>query len=159
MTRARLSAIYVGIMFAGLLVLAAAAVFTLDRTLRSSLDSRLATESKAAAVFADVKKGKLAVDSDDRAQFLAVLGAGSAGFVSDLQGNVVLSSAANPLRMPGSTGDRGRYFDAGSGERAVRAFASPVVSRLLWICNFKRLTSVFRASRDEYANARSRRPD
>jgi hypothetical protein len=39
------------------------------------------------------------------------------------------------------------------------AFASPVVSCFLWICNFKRLTSVSRASRDECANARSRRPD
>jgi hypothetical protein len=39
------------------------------------------------------------------------------------------------------------------------AFASPVASRLLWICNFKRLMSVSRVSRDEYANARPWKPD
>ncbi|HEV3153989.1 MAG TPA: HAMP domain-containing sensor histidine kinase [Candidatus Baltobacteraceae bacterium] len=127
MTRTQLTATFVAIMFAGLLILAAAAVFTNDRTLRASLDSRLSTQAKAAAVFADVKRGKLAVDADDRAQFLGVLGPGSAGFVADGDGNVVLSSSANVLHVPAGAGDRETYFNAGSGERAVRAFASPVL--------------------------------
>jgi len=127
MNRVRLSAIYVTIVFAGLLVFATAAVFVMDRTMRYSLDSRLATAAKASSLFIDVRKGKLAIDADDRKQFLSVLGVDSDGTILDEQGNVVLSSAARPPRFStAGLGDSSRYFDAGSGDRAVRVYAAPI---------------------------------
>lgn len=130
MNRLRLSAAYVAVMFVGLLLFAATAVITIDRVQRSTFDSRLETAARAAATFVDVAGGAVHVDTDDREQFLSVLGTDSNGAVLDLRGNVVLSSSARlPARIePGL--DRGPFFsDAGSGESAVRVFSWPMMAR------------------------------
>ena len=128
MTRTRLAAAYVAIMFAGLLLFAALAVIAIDGALRSSLDSRLTTEANATKTFIDVHDGKVAIDADDKRQFLSVLGVASNGLVLDPSGQLLLSSTARPpaallTAAPNIVG----YFDAGRGDSAVRAYASPIV--------------------------------
>lgn len=127
MTRTRLAAAYVAIMFAGLLLFAALAVLAIDRTLRSSLDSRLATEANATKTFIDVHDGRIAIDADDRRQFLSVLGVASNGLIIDPSGQLLLSSSARPPAALTSAPNVNGYFDAGRGDSAVRAFASPLV--------------------------------
>lgn len=127
MTRAGLVATYVAIMLAGLLALAAGAVFTTDRTLRSSLDLRLQTEARAAAQFADVHDGELRLDADDRRQFEVVLGAGSDAAVIDRRGEVVYSTAPLPYGLSSLHVPAGEsYVNAGRGDSSVRAIYSPI---------------------------------
>ncbi len=127
MNRPRLSAAYAAFMFAGLLIFAAAAVVSIDRTLRSTLDSRLSTEANATGAFIDVKHGAIAIDSDDRKQFLSVLSVASNGVVLDRSGNVLLSSSANaPAAVRALGADSGGYYTVGSGDTALRAFAAPM---------------------------------
>lgn len=127
MTRTRLAAAYVAIMFAGLLLFAALAVIAIDRTLRSSLDARLATEAHATETFVDVHHNKIAIDADDRRQFLSVLGVASNGLILDPAGQLLLSSTARPPAALTDTPNRQGYFDAGRGDSAVRAYALPLI--------------------------------
>ncbi len=130
MNRMRLSAAYVAIMLVGLLLFAAAAVFAIDRTQRSTLDARLATAARAAETFVDVSGGGIGIDADDRRQFLTVLGADTDGAVFDPRGNLLLSSAA---RVPAGITPQRRnapvFYDAGSGDAIVRAFSLPMLDR------------------------------
>lgn len=130
MNRLHLSAAYVAIMLAGLLIFAAAAVFAIDRTQRSTLDTRLKTAARAAAAFIDVSRGTIRIDADDRQQFLSVLGADSDGAVLDPQGRMLLSSAARipPAVAPQSSG-RARFFNAGAGDASLRAYSMPIMAR------------------------------
>jgi signal transduction histidine kinase len=128
MNRLRLSAAYVAIMLMGLLLFAAAAVFTIDRAQRSTLDARLGTSARAADSFIDVSHGAIHIDADDRKQFLTVLGADIDGAIFDPRNRVLLSSAA---RIPGDVlpkqSSRPVSFDGGSGEAAIRASSYPMV--------------------------------
>lgn len=125
--RSRLSAAFVAILLAGLLVFAAAAVLAMDRTLRTTMDARLATAAHAAATFVDVSNGRIAIDADDRSQFLSVMGVDTDGIVLDAAGKVLLSTASRPPASITSFGARApRYLSAGRGDTAVRAFAFPV---------------------------------
>lgn len=130
MNRLRLSAAYVAIMLAGLLIFAAAAVFAVDRTQRSTLDARLKTAARAAAAFVDVSHGAIRIDADDRQQFLTVLGADSDGAVLDPQGGTLLSSAARvPPAVSAQAGVRAHVFNAGSGDASLRAYSLPMMAR------------------------------
>jgi len=127
MNRLRLSAAYVAIMFLGLLLFGAAAVIAIDRTQRSTMDARLITAARAAASFVDVSHGAISIDADDRAQFLAVLGADTNGAVFGPSGAVLLSSSARmpvDVRPPGA---RPAYFNAGHADTALRAFSLPMM--------------------------------
>ena len=127
MNRLRLSAAYVAIMFVGLLLFGAAAVIAIDRTQRSTMDARLATAARAAASFVDVSHGAIAIDADDREQFLTVLGADTDGAVFSSAGAMLLSSSA---RMPATVkpaGLRTAYFNTGRGERVLRGFSLPMI--------------------------------
>lgn len=127
MNRSRLTAAYAAFMFAGLLIFAAAAVLSIDRALRSEQDSRLVTEVHGTSAFIDIKHGRIAIDGDDRRQFLAVLSVASNGVVLGPAGNVLLSSTASSpagIRELGSS--YGGYYTIGSGEGALRAYAGPV---------------------------------
>ena len=127
MTRTRLAAAYVAIMFAGLLLFAALAVLAIDGALRSSLDSRLATEANATKTFIDVHDGKIAIDADDRRQFLSVLSVASNGLVLDPSGALLLSSTAQPpAALTSAPSNIAGYFNAGRGDSAVRAYALPL---------------------------------
>jgi signal transduction histidine kinase len=124
----RLAGSFVAVMFAGLLVFAAASVFAIDRTLRSTLDARLVTVANAAATFVDVSKGRIAIDPDDREQFLSLTAQDTQGAILDNSGTVLLSSAARPqaavihLRQ-----DPGGFFELGKGEERLRAFVLPLL--------------------------------
>jgi signal transduction histidine kinase len=127
MHRLQLSGAYVAIMLIGLLLFAAAAVFTIDRAQRSTLDARLATSARAADSFIDVSRGAIHIDADDRRQFLTVLGADTDGAVFDPQGRLLLSSAARiPTTILAGSTARPAPFDAGNGD-AVRAYSLPMI--------------------------------
>lgn len=129
MNRLRLSGAYVAIMLIGLLLFAAAAVFAIDRTQRSTLDARLATAARAAAAFIDVSHGAIHIDADDRQQFLTVLGADTDGAVFDPQAHLVLSSAARvPAAIAPQTSSGAIFSNVGRGDTEVRAFSWPVIA-------------------------------
>lgn len=129
MNRLRLSGAYVAVMFAGLLLFAAAAVFAIDRTQRSTLDARLATAGRAAATFIDLSRGTIQIDADDRQQFLTVLGADTEGAVFDLHGHVVLSSAARvPPDIAPPAVAQPLFRTIGHGDAVVRVFSWPIAA-------------------------------
>ncbi|HET9095336.1 MAG TPA: HAMP domain-containing sensor histidine kinase [Candidatus Baltobacteraceae bacterium] len=129
MNRLRLSGAYVAIMLAGLLLFAAAAVFAIDRTQRSTLDARLATAGRAAATFVDVSHGQIRIDADDRQQFLTVLGADTDGAVFDMRRRVLLSSAARvPPDIAPPAGTSPVIRNAGHGDAIVRVFSWPMLA-------------------------------
>ncbi len=130
MNRLQLSAAYVAIMFVGLLLFAAAAVFAIDRTQRSTLDARLATAARAAETFVDVSHGAIHIDSDDRRQFLTVLGADTQGAVFGPNNRALLSSAARVPRTIVPQQSSGPVFlTTGAGDSAVRAYILPMKAR------------------------------
>lgn len=130
MNRLRLSGAYVAIMLIGLLLFAAAAVYAIDRTQRSTLDARLATAGRAAATFVDVSQATVHIDADDRQQFLTVLGADTEGAVFDVQRRVLLSSVARvPPDITPSNGGAPVFRSVGHGDAAVRAFSWPMIAR------------------------------
>jgi signal transduction histidine kinase len=128
MNRFRLAGAYVAVMLVGLLLFAAAAVFAIDRTQRSTLDVRMSSAARVATTFLDVRHGSIEVDADDRRQFLTVLGTDTDGAVFDPQGRVVLSSSA---RVPAAIAPRMQatpvFFHLGGGDTAVRAYSFPIV--------------------------------
>jgi signal transduction histidine kinase len=125
--RLRLIAIYVGVLFAGLLCFAAAAVYGIDRSERNGLDGRLSATAQAISGLLDLSSGQPVIDRDDRRQFISVLGPQAGGLIADLSRNVVLSNASDPpdsvLSVPPA---RTAFFDAGKGEEQIRAFVLPV---------------------------------
>jgi signal transduction histidine kinase len=126
--RSRLAGSFVALLLAGLLVFAAIAVLTIDRTLRSSLDARLQTQADAAASFIDVHHGRLAIDADDRVQLLTVLGVDTDAVVLDPRGAVLISSAARtPREVLALRGELARFVTVGTADRMVRAFVLPIV--------------------------------
>ena len=128
MNRPRLTAAYAAFMLAGLLIFAAVAVLAIDRTQRSTLDARLVTEAHATGAFVDVHEGRIAIDADDRRQFLSLLGVASDGIVLGPSGSVLLSSAARPpSAIVALGGSAAGHFTLGEGDTALRAYVSPVV--------------------------------
>jgi signal transduction histidine kinase len=126
--RLRLGAVYVSVMFAGLVLFAGAAVFAIDRTQRSSLDARLHTGARATVQFIDVKHGRIALDSSDKEQIADVIGADEDAAVLDAQGNVLFSTSTlviSTLRQHNVAA--GGFFDGGAHDRSFRAFAQPVL--------------------------------
>jgi signal transduction histidine kinase len=113
-------------LLAGLLIFGGIAVVAMDRTLRSSLDARLETAATAAATFVDVSKGRIAVDGDDREQFLDIMGADLNSVVLASGNRLMLSTVA---RIPqGITALHGppHFVTLGHGREMVRAFALPL---------------------------------
>jgi signal transduction histidine kinase len=99
----------------------------MDRTLRGSLDARLATAAKAAAGFVDVHKGRIAIDADDREQFLDVTGTDVGGVVLDRASKILLSTATRPPRgIAALDGAAPKFATLGRGDSVVRAFAFPL---------------------------------
>ncbi len=127
--RLRLIAVYVGVLFAGLLCFAAAAVFAIDRSERSALDSHLSAAARAVSALLDLRSGQPAIDRDDRRQFVTVLGAQTSGLVVNGSRAVVLSNVSVPpsalLTVPAATAS---YLTTGSGEAELRAFVLPVTN-------------------------------
>ncbi len=125
--RLRLIAVYVGVLFAGLLCFAAAAVFGIDRSERSALDAHLSAAGQAVRSLLDLRSGKPAVDRDDRHQFVTVLGPQTSGVVLDGSGKIVLSNVSVPppglLAVPAGTAS---FLTSGRGEAALRVFALPI---------------------------------
>jgi signal transduction histidine kinase len=127
--RLRLIAVYVGVLFAGLLCFAAAAVFGIDRSERSALDSHLSAAAQGVSALLDLRSGRPAIDQDDRRQFVTVLGAQTSGVVIDGSRKIVLSNVSVPpaalLAIPAATAS---YVTTGSGEGELRAFVSPITN-------------------------------
>lgn len=122
----RLTASFVAILFVGLVVFAIVALVAMDRTLRSSLDARLQTAARASAAFVDVSNERIAIDADDREQFLELLGVETGGVVLDPQNQVLLSTAARtPPGMTAVKAQGAEFTTLGRGESTVRAFALP----------------------------------
>lgn len=123
----RLTGSFVIILLAGLLLFAAVAVFVTDRNLRSTLDARLQTAANAAAAFTEVSNGSIRIDSDDREQFLSLMGVDTAGVIVNGANRVLLSTASRPpAAITRLRAARPRFITAGSGDAKVRAFALPV---------------------------------
>ncbi len=123
----RLTASFVAMLLVGLFLFGAVAVVAMDRTLRGSLDARLRTAAKAGASFVDVSKGTIAIDADDREQFLDVTGADLGGVVLDQKNSVLLSTVARPPRGVASlNAPTPQFATLGRGESVVRAFAYPL---------------------------------
>lgn len=130
MNRLRLYGAYVAIMFAGLLVFAAAAVFTIDRAQRSTLDARLQTNARAVLQFVDITKAGASIDASDREQIGDVLGANASAAVLDDQGTVLFASSARVLpAIRSATASTPHLFDAGRGDAKIRGFVLPVLHR------------------------------
>ncbi len=119
---------YAVAMLLALLVFASLAVFSIDRTLRSSVDARLSSEARAAAAVLDVHDGSIAIDRDDQRQFVALLGSGADAAVVNAQGSVLLNTTANEtpqiLSLPL---EREAFYSQGSGEDSVRIIVFPVM--------------------------------
>ena len=128
--RLRLIAAYVGALFAGLVCFAAAAVFGIDRSERSALDSHLSAAAQAVSALLDLRSGRPTIDRDDRRQFLTVLGAQTSGLVVDGSRKIVLSNVSVPpaalLAVPAATAS---YITTGSGEAELRAFVLPITNK------------------------------
>lgn len=123
----RLATTYAAMIFIALLVFAAIAVFAIDRTLRSTMDARLKTEAYAASSLSDVKRGRVAVDEDDRQQFSALLAAGDDGMVFDSSGRIALSSAAKPPKdILALAGAASGYRTVGKGDAERRVLVVPI---------------------------------
>lgn len=127
--RGKLLSTYVVALLAGLAVFALAAVFSIDRTLRNSLDLRLSTAAEATDAFIDVRNGKPRVDPDDRRQFLKLMGVQLDGAILDARGRVLASNA--PTLAPGilalARSGSARYASLGRNDAELRAFAIPIV--------------------------------
>lgn len=127
--RLRLIAIYVGVLFAGLLCFAAAAVYGIDRSERGALDSHLSAAAQSVSALLDLRSGRPAIDRDDRRQFVTVLGAQVSGVVVDSAGKIVLSNVSVPpaalLAAPGATAS---YATIGSGDAQLRIFVLPITN-------------------------------
>lgn len=123
----RLAATYAALIVIALLIFAAVSVYAIDRTLRSSIDTRLKTEAYAAASLTDVHEGHVLVDADDRRQFLTLLSAGDDGVVFDSSGRVALSSAAKtPEDILALANAPSGYRTVGKGEAERRALVFPI---------------------------------
>ena len=125
----RLLALYIGVLLAGLLVFSIVAVLAIDRTVRSSLDSSLATEAQASAAFVDVEKGHTVIDADAQRQFIKSLDVQLNGAIFSRQGRVELTNVARPPAAVLEIARRARaaqFLTAGKGDNALRAFVLPV---------------------------------
>lgn len=124
----RLAATYAAVILIALLIFAAIAVVSIDRTLRATMDSRLSTDARAAASLVDVRHGTIVADADDRRQFLTLVAGGDQSLMLDSSGRVRLSSVLKPpsalLALPNNIED---YYTVGKGEAAVRVFVLPVM--------------------------------
>ncbi len=127
--RLRLIAVYVGVLFAGLLCFAAAAVFGIDRSERGALDSHLSAAARAVSALLDLRSGQPAIDRDDRRQFVTVLGAQTSGVVVNGSRKLVLSNVSVPpaalMDAPAATAS---FITTGTGEAALRAFVLPITN-------------------------------
>lgn len=124
---ARLAAGYAVVIFVALLIFAAIAVFAIDRTIRSSVDSRLDAEAHAAASVVDIRDGAIVTDADDQRQFVTLLGAEADAAVIDAQGAVKISSAAHePPQVLALPRGREAFYTGGTGENQFRALVLPV---------------------------------
>lgn len=127
MNRLRLSGIYVGILLAGLLLFAAAAVFAIDRAQRATLDARLQTAARAASQFVDVHGGRVALDADDREQIAQVIGADANAAVLNQNGSLAFATTTRVLpELRRSYTWHGGFVDSGRGEGELRAFVLPI---------------------------------
>lgn len=129
MNRLQLAGAYVAIMFLGLLLFAAAAVFAIDRTERTALDARLQTNARAAEQFVDVKRGRIALDRSDHEQIDEIVGPGSDVAVLDGRGTVLFSSVQRVPPALRRAYAKTQFLDAGKGDAKVRVFILPVMNR------------------------------
>lgn len=128
MNRLRLYAAYVAIMLLGLLMFAAAAVFAIDRAQRATLDARLQTSARAALQFVDVSKRGIHLDVSDREQISDVVGPDMSVAVLDRsRGSVFANSSRTVPSVSSANSGTQRFFDVGSGDAKVRAFALPII--------------------------------
>jgi two-component system OmpR family sensor kinase len=95
--RTRLTLAYTAIVAVAVVLLGAVAFVTVHLTLDTSLETRLETTAQAIRSVVDVRHGKLQdLDSDDREQFLALLGQHVNGAVLRGNGRVMASNLAVP---------------------------------------------------------------
>lgn len=125
--RGRLILSYVVVLVVGMLAFSAIAVFTIDQTLRYSLDSRLDSAARATLAIVDVRGGRPVVDAEDRGQFLDLLGVDLNGVVDDANGHAILSNVSRvpPLlaHAPATAGQA----TFGRGDSVIRAQVAPIM--------------------------------
>ncbi|MDP9111934.1 MAG: HAMP domain-containing histidine kinase [Candidatus Eremiobacteraeota bacterium] len=127
--RGRLLRTYIAVLLAGLLAFAIVAVFAIDRAVRSSLDSSLATAAQASAAFVDVEKGHVVVDADAQRQFLNSLDVQLNGAIFDRDGRVELTNVAHtPVAVARLVrGEGTRFATVGRGDKVLRVFVLKVM--------------------------------
>lgn len=120
--RARLAWTYGAAVFVVVVLLAIVALTAIDRSLRSSLDSRLLTTAQAATAIVDVHHGRLNLDGEDRQQLVGALGGVMQIAVFAVDGSAYFtSSPAVPpdvVRLARTTGTG--VYSAGSGGSDMR---------------------------------------
>ncbi len=93
--RQRLSIAVVGAIGIALALFASISIVAIDRTLRRTLDERLATTARAIETSLDVHHGRISIDGDDRAQ-IATLRARARASVLDATGRPLLGDPPPP---------------------------------------------------------------
>jgi signal transduction histidine kinase len=127
--RLRLVLSYVGGLILGLFLFSAVAVLSIDRTLRSSLDARLESVTRATLAVITVQDGEPSIDASDRAQILDFLGVDLNGVVEDAHGRVILSNVSGPPRVLASASNEiARQVTLGQGQSAIRAQIAPITA-------------------------------
>jgi signal transduction histidine kinase len=130
--RTRFTFTVVAIVAATVTLFASLSIIALDRTLRSSFQSRLHSDAQAIATTVDVHDGRASVDPSDL-RALAPLGAAVSSFsVEDSAGNRI---AGDPL----PAGTRGVEIASAPVTRGTRSFATVTVWQSnAWIGEFDR---------------------
>ncbi len=127
----RVLPITAGIMLVSLVAFAIIAVFYVDRTTRTALDDRLHLIAQAAASVLDAHHGQLSLETADRTEFLAALGAHIDGMVVDARRHIRVSSrtpvpsalVAQLVTFPAKLS----FGDAGHGDDRLRYVCLPIV--------------------------------
>ncbi|MEO6913409.1 MAG: HAMP domain-containing sensor histidine kinase, partial [Candidatus Baltobacteraceae bacterium] len=130
--RARLTLTYVAVLILGLLAFAIIALAAIDRALHSSLDARLQTAAHAMIALTDTRKGLIHLDSDDRAQFHAILGVQLNGTIYQRDGAVAVSSVADQpdelFALVHQAPAQEQILTLGSHDLAIRALILPLLN-------------------------------
>ncbi len=130
--RSRLAWTYGIAVFVAVMILAVVSLTAIDRSLRSSLDSRLTTAAFAARGLVDVHHGRIGVDPDDEGQLLNVLPNDMQVAVFGRDGTVFFTTATS--RVPAAVRNLDRWNDhalsissGGAGDKKLRIAVAPVI--------------------------------
>jgi signal transduction histidine kinase len=130
--RGRLTLAYTSALVVALIAFAALALFVLDGAQRRALDAQLSTTAQAVLALVDSSSSSLALESSDREQFAAIVGAkvNSALFRADF--TIAISSTVAipaPVSLAAQSSLAPRYDTVEAGEEDLRLFTAPVERR------------------------------